>query len=292
MIPERYLSPEQWIRKGEWLVTTAPQSSLHLPEKLASKLAHRGDLVKAGDRLRVRLFPEETDPIPAYWTELEVLYEDDFCMVVNKPAGMLVHPTVPDQVETLANAVASYYACSGQQHRVRHIHRLDEYTTGPVLYAKNEFSQIRLDEAMREKAIERVYVAFVQGIVDPKLHKIDAPIGKDRHHKQRRRVSPTGDHAVTHVELIETFPHAGVSLVRLQLETGRTHQIRVHMNHAGHPLLGDTLYGGRDEYAAYQALHGELLRFQHPMYGEWMEVEAPWTVMFKELYAKFSGSNA
>ena len=289
MSSDKYLSPEQWVRKGEWLVTTAPQSSLHLPEKLAAKLTHQGDLVKTGDRLRVRLFPEETDAIPSYWTELEVLHEDEFCMVVNKPAGMLVHPTVLDQVETLANAVASYYIVSGQQHRVRHIHRLDEYTSGPVLYAKNEFSQIRLDEAMREKAIERIYVAFVQGIVDPKLRKIDAPIGRDRHHKQRRRVSATGDHAVTHVELIETFPEANVSLVRLRLETGRTHQIRVHMSYAGHPLLGDTLYGGSDDHAAYQALHGELLCFQHPMYGEKLEVQAPWTSMFKELYAKFSG---
>ncbi|OPA80333.1 RNA pseudouridine synthase [Paenibacillus selenitireducens] len=285
---EHGIRPAQWVRKGEWLVTTAPQSSLHLPERFARKLMQQGDVQTTGDRLRIRLFRDEEDATPPYWMDLEILYEDDFCLVVNKPAGMLVHPTVPGQQETLANAVASYYACTGQKLRVRHIHRLDENTTGPVLYAKNEFSQLILDAAMREKAIERIYVAFVQGQVSSTLLKIDAPIGKDRHHNNRRRVSPSGDAAVTHVEVVETYPDADVSLVRLQLETGRTHQIRVHLSYAGHPLLGDALYGGSTTYASYQALHGEELRFQHPLHRDEISVKAPWTPLFNTLRSTFN----
>lgn len=283
----RPIKQEQWSRRGEWLVTTASIEALHLPERFARKLNQQGDVQSAGDRLRVRLFPEERDDTSQFWVELEVLYEDDFCLVVNKPQGMLVHPTVPTQHETLANAVASYYACTGQQHRVRHIHRLDEHTSGPVLYAKNEYSQLHLDEAMRKKEIERIYIAYVQGQVPAALKKIDAPIGKDRHHKQRRRVSPTGDAAITHVELLGYDPKLDMSLVRLQLETGRTHQIRVHMSHAGHPLAGDALYGGSTQYAPHQALHGEELRFQHPLYRQWIQVCAEPPVLFQSLAAQF-----
>lgn len=277
------IGPRQWKRKGEWLETTAGQA-LQLPGRLQRKLEASGGIQQAGDRLRVRLFPEETNTTPAYWFELDVLYEDDFCLVINKPAGMLVHPTAPQHQKTLANAVTSYYECTGQHHLVRHIHRLDEYTSGPVLYAKNEFAHLRLDEQMRSKTIERIYIAFVQGQVSPALHRIDAPIGRDRHHSNRRRVSPNGDHAITHVEVLESYKRA--SLVRLQLETGRTHQIRVHLSHAGHPLIGDALYGGSTALMSYQALHGERLLFTHPLYGEMVEVQAPWPETLRMLQAK------
>ncbi len=203
-----------------------------------------------------------------------MLYEDDFCLVVQKPAGMAVHPDQQSQETTLNHVVASYYESTGVQTAVRHIHRLDKDTTGPVLYAKNEYAQLKLDEAMREKKIVRIYAAIVQGRVDPGLKVIDLPIGKDRNHGSRRRVSLTGQAAVTHVMSSEVY--RAHSLLHLRLETGRTHQIRVHLSHMGHPLAGDSLYGGSAVTFKRQALHGERLWFQHPLTGEEVEVFAPW----------------
>lgn len=205
---------------------------------------------------------------------LEVLYEDEDCLVVNKPAGIAVHPSAPGQGGTQFDSVSEYYRQTGNSYPPRHIHRLDDFTSGPVLYAKNLSSQKYLDEQMRNKAIDRVYIAFVTGEMKKIRGILNFPIGRDRHHNQRRRVSLSGQSAVTHYEVIEVYK--GVSQVRLWLETGRTHQIRVHLSHIGHPLLGDKLYGGAAEWIARQALHGEMLRFKRPANGESMAVTAPW----------------
>ncbi len=134
---------------------------------------------------------------------------------------------------------------------------------------------------MREKSIGRTYVAFVQGRLAKAKGRIDAPIGRDRHHPTRRRVSPTGESAVTLYERLETYPDA--ALVRLTLETGRTHQIRVHLSHLGHPLIGDALYGGRRDAIGRQALHGEALVFPHPFTNEPVAVSSPWPADFGAL---------
>ncbi|MDO7906895.1 RluA family pseudouridine synthase [Paenibacillus sp. JX-17] len=290
-----------WKRRGEWLEVTPGkaltgsdnkeeaalvwmQNVLGMPDKLLRKLRHEKGIQVAGDRLRLSLFKEAPLGIEPRWFELEVLYEDDFCLVVHKPAGMKVHPdgSREDGGVTLDHAVASYYQMNGLEVPVRHVHRLDSDTTGPVLYAKNDFAQAILDEQMRAKTIGREYAALVEGTVSPGLTVIDEPIGKDRHHNQRRRVSPSGQHAVTRVSLGEVLH--GASLVHLKLETGRTHQIRVHLSHAGHPLLGDVLYGGPAMAIARQALHGELLIFRHPLTGEAITVEDPWPADMQELY--------
>ncbi|WP_409341694.1 RluA family pseudouridine synthase [Paenibacillus sp. MBLB4367] len=287
-----------YTRKGEWLeLTLGPDRtglpaiealSGLLPAGFAKKLIDTDGVRIQGAKMRLRLFPEETDRYADEWAddwrEVEVLYEDDFCLVVGKPAGMAVHPASSGQRGTLAHAVAGYYACKGERCRVRHIHRLDEQTTGPVLYAKNELAQLVFDEAMRRKAIGRTYIAFVSGSVRDRTGTVDAPIGKDRHHGSKRRVSRNGDPAVTHYERLEAL--GSVSLVKLRLETGRTHQIRVHMSHLGHPLLGDVLYGGPDKLIGRQALHGAALSFGHPLTGEEVKVEAAWPDDLLELYRK------
>jgi 23S rRNA pseudouridine1911/1915/1917 synthase len=273
-------------RKGEWLELSGFQfqdadavqnvaDELAIPPKLWAKLQREGGVQTSVDRLRLKLFPRQSPGFEPEWHPIELLYEDDCCLVAAKPAGMPVHPAVPGQKGTLANAVAWHYEATGQDVAVRHIHRLDADTTGPVLYAKNELAQAHLDEAMRRKAIGRTYVAFVQGRVPQSRSRIDAPIGRDRHHPSRRRVSPQGDPAVTHIETVELYGQEA-TLVRLTLETGRTHQIRVHMSHIGHPLLGDTLYGGSAALIGRQALHGEALDFPHPLEGGTVRVEAAW----------------
>jgi 23S rRNA pseudouridine1911/1915/1917 synthase len=272
-------------RRGEWLeipLHLSKSESLEecllknyfIPQKLIDKLKQNNGVRTKTESVLLRLFPCESDDYIAEWAELEVLFEDDFCLVVNKPAGMAVHPAHAGRTGTLANAVASYYQTTGQSCKIRHIHRLDEHTTGAVLYAKNELAQIHLDEQMRMKSIHRQYAAFAEGLVQPNKGRIDAPIGRDRHHPNRRRVSSTGDTAVTHYEVIETFNDA--SLLNLRLETGRTHQIRVHLSHLRHPLIGDAVYGGKTKRLSRQALHGEVLSFSHPFFGDALDIHAPW----------------
>ncbi|RUT27794.1 RluA family pseudouridine synthase [Paenibacillus zeisoli] len=291
------------VRRGEWLEVMpgklpqnidGPSSAVHLwlketlgmHPKLISRLARQDEIKLAGDRIRIRLFPPRDFGFEPIWTELNVLYEDDYCLVVHKPAGIKVHPTGNERQPTLAHRVAAHYMGQGEQAAVRHIHRLDEFTSGPVLYAKNEYAQLFLDEAMSVKKIERVYVAMVQGTVQSPAFRIDAPIGRDRHHAGRQRVSETGKPAATQVTLLETLQDA--SLVRVTLETGRTHQIRVHMSHIGHPLVGDALYGGSTRYFDYQALHGEALIFPHPLTGETIEIKDPWPLEFTELHRRLA----
>ncbi|WP_106768516.1 RluA family pseudouridine synthase [Paenibacillus faecalis] len=287
-----------WVRRGEWLELTPGKAltghpdreeatakwlldTLEMPEKLLRKLRHHEGIQWRGDRLRLHLFPLREAGIEPVWSELDILYEDDFCLVVNKPPGMAVHPDDRDHEVTLNHVVAAYYEAAGEAIAVRHIHRLDKDTTGPVLYAKNEYAQLKLDEAMRQKEVGRIYAAIVQGRVSPDLKVIDLPIGRDRHHAKRRRVSLTGQTAVTRIIKSEVYRQA--SVLYLSLETGRTHQIRVHLSHMGHAILGDSLYGGYSVSFDRQALHGAKLIFPHPFTGERIEVTAPWPEDLLEL---------
>jgi 23S rRNA pseudouridine1911/1915/1917 synthase len=286
---------ESSVRRGEWLEIPLQLSStcslnewlltqLSIPQKLIHKLKLGQGIRQKTDRLLLHLFPQESDDYEASWMDIEILYEDDFCLVVNKPAGLKVHPTQAGEELTLGNAIAAHYLHTGQFCKVRHIHRLDEQTSGAVLYAKNELAQLKLDEQMRSKSIQRQYIAFVQGKVKSSKGRINEPIGRDRHHPSRRRVSITGDPAVTHYELMETLQYA--TLLRVRLETGRTHQIRVHLSHIHHPILGDVLYGGDVNRISRQALHGDILQFPHPFFQRIVIVEAPWPADLRELHSK------
>lgn len=280
-------------RKGPWLELTIPQreltmslqgdqellarwliSEMGMPAKLLKKLYGQKAIVWQDTRLLIQLFPDEAPSFEPVWMDLDVLYEDDFCLVVNKRAGLAVHPTSPEQTDTLAHGLASYYASTGQACKVRPIHRLDRDTSGGLLYAKNEWAQLQLDEAMRTQRVERHYIAVVEGKMKAKRGTIDQSIGRDRHHASRQRISTTGKEAITHFQCKLKQPQA--SLVELELETGRTHQIRVHMSHLGHPLIGDELYGAKPHTLNRQALHASRLRFPHPLTGEWVEVQSPW----------------
>ena len=283
------MSNRYWSRRGEWLELTPGRSLLQDQEQLEQWLRHtlrvpqhilkawrqQDGIRMAGDRLRLRVFEAEQDGTLAADLPADILYEDDACLVAYKPAGMPVHAASSAQEAArtaLSHAVACHYLWTGQEVRIRHIHRLDADTTGPVLYAKNALAHAILDDAMREKKILRTYAAVVQGQVKPLQGTIDAPIAKDRHINGRRRVAPHGDRAVTHYEVLRSGHK--LTLVQLELETGRTHQIRVHMSHMGHPLAGDRLYGGAANLLPRQALHGMALTFPHPFSGQMIKVEA------------------
>lgn len=282
--PHAHFPPSPGRKNGEWYVIQLPDGMSDLsiaqimkewriPSKLAHKLLHTNGVQKQRNRLSILLFPSEVPEFVAQWIDLNILYEDEFTLIVNKPAGCQIYPGEKGISGTLANYVAAYYEASGQACRIRHIHRLDKETTGPVLYAKNEFAHYHFDRDMQEKKIERIYVAIVEGIVKPDKGTVNRPIGKDRHHSSRRRISPTGVSAITHFEVVERF--ADHTLLRLRLLTGRTHQIRVHMSSIGHPLAGDSLYGGKQTWISRQALHGEQLHWNHPWTGERMNCRAP-----------------
>jgi len=272
----------------QWLLALA-----FFPDKWVNRLFSVGGIQLAGDIIRLQAFvPAAVDNDPLYRQASRplakpnsltatVLFEDDWCLVMDKPAGMPVHASAPGQAGTLDEAAARHCLSKGDPLPVRHIHRLDDETAGPVLYAKNDLAQLRLDEAMRAKQIGRQYAAVVQGRVRSRQGTIEAPIGKDRHHQARRRVSPNGDPAVTHYEVLEVFKDA--TWVRLTLETGRTHQIRVHMSHIGHPLVGDALYGGVSPLLTHQALRGEQLVFAHPFTNQTLTVLAPEPPWFRNV---------
>lgn len=271
-------------RKGDWYEIRLPEQYgaapasamlrfLPLPPKLASKLLQENGVQKSGNLLKLRLFPKERLGMEADWHDLNILFEDDFMLIVNKPVGMEVHPSAHGQKGTLANAVAAYFEMTGKACKVRPVHRLDKDTTGPVVFAKNEVASVILERSLKDKHIDRLYVAIAEGRFSQMKGTIDAPIGQDRLHSTRRRVSETGEPAVTHYEVAERL--GGHTLVRLRLATGRTHQIRVHLAHIGHPIAGDGMYGGKRTYISRQALHGEKLVCYHPWTGDKIHVSAP-----------------
>lgn len=294
------------VRRGEWLelmpgklnsqeqggrIAAALQwleQEYGLNRKWLASLEAAGGIKLAGDRLRIMAFPPKVSQYEPITESVEVLYEDDYCLVVHKPQGIKVHSDGVSREPALSNLVSGLYFSRGESVAPEHVHRLDEHTSGPVLYAKNDFARQQLEAAMADKQIGRIYVALVEGVVSPSLRRIDEPIGRDRHHASRRRVSPTGKPAATRIELVDTYPSA--SLIRLTLETGRTHQIRVHMSHAGHPLLGDALYGGSPAYLKHQALHGESLSFPHPVTGETILVSDPWPDDWKKIVHKLKAA--
>jgi len=233
-------------------------------------------VLREGDVLRI-LVPEEVNdsdssiiPVPL---PLDILYEDEDILVLNKPADMPVHPSAGNYENTLANGVAWYYKQQGKAFVYRCINRLDRDTTGVLVLAKNPLSGALLSAQMKHRQIRRTYLAIVQGIT-PEQETIDAPIGRAADSTIERQVDFTnGESAVTHYERLATY-HS-YSLIELHLETGRTHQIRVHMNYIGHPLPGDFLYNPDYSHISRQALHSHHLRFRHPITGEEMHFTAP-----------------
>ena len=231
--------------------------------------------VKNGDILTVHIQEPESSPnIPPVKLPLDIVYEDEDIVVVNKPAGMPVHPSLNNYENSLANGLMYYYQEQGKPFIFRCTNRLDRDTSGLTVVAKHMVSSSILSSMGMRHEITREYLAIVRGALNPSEGTIDAPIGRTGSSLIERKIDfENGERAVTHYRVVEK--QNGHSLVSLILETGRTHQIRVHMKYIGHPLVGDYLYNPDMEYIDRQALHSHRLSFTHPVTGEKMEFTAP-----------------
>ncbi|MEY8295577.1 RluA family pseudouridine synthase [Emergencia timonensis] len=230
-----------------------------------------------GDILSIKL-PEEKSDFPAEDIPIYPVFEDDDLLILNKQPGVIVHPTKGHPLHTIANGLMKYMQDTGQTFKIRFVNRLDMDTTGLLIVAKNSHSQDDLTKQMKANTIEKRYIAIVNGIVKEDAFTIDLPIGRPDPENVARGVMLEGGYpSVTHVKVLESFPKGkGYTMVELLLETGRTHQIRVHMSHIGYPLVGDYLYGGEAPWLLdRQALHAYKLSFNHPVTGKRLTVEAP-----------------
>lgn len=299
----QYYPPISYIVKEQedgMLLKTILQTRMGVSRKLLSrlKLTEQGIMlngkrvyisvkVSAGDRVEIRMEEERSDDILPQPMELDIIYEDDHLLAVNKPAGLIVHPTHGHYTDTLANGVVHYWAQKGWSYRFRAVHRLDQETSGVLCIAKNAYIHQHISEQMIAGAVDKRYVAIVHGVPDPAEGDIDGPIDRDPLEPHRRIVTPSGYPSLTRYRVREGYGETA-ALVELKLETGRTHQIRVHMNSIRHPLIGDKLYGtashGMDGLSANsrldrlidrQALHAERLVLVHPMSGQPLELRAP-----------------
>lgn len=245
----------------------------HQRLKVNNEIIPFSNILSSGDQINIELDDFEQIDFNPEDLPIEVLYEDDDILVVNKPAGIIIHPAQKDGRGTLVNRVANYYLQKGLNRQIRYLHRLDTDTTGCILFAKHFLIHSYLANNWDHETVEREYLALVTGQPFKSKDTIAFSIGKDRHNNNRYRVKYDGEKAITQYELIDQYPN--YALIRLLLKTGKTHQIRVHMSHIGHPLLGDSLYGGNQIYIHRVALHSSKIIIKNPVTGNIISVTAP-----------------
>ncbi|AOV06857.1 RluA family pseudouridine synthase [Sporosarcina ureilytica] len=226
--------------------------------------------LSAGTTIQFTVSDARSSYLPNEQVTLKVLFEDEHIIAVWKPAGMATHPTKDTEHDTLMNVVFAHVVKNGGQY-AEHIHRLDKGTAGVLLIAKHPIAKTIFDRMIENNEITRTYEAELDGTLKRPRGTINRPIGKDRHHSARRRVSPTGQQAITHFKVVER--KAQTTLVEAKLETGRTHQIRVHFAHLGHPVTGDTLYEGSETEDGNFRLTATALAFIHPFTKESITVQ-------------------
>lgn len=245
---------------------------------LNGDIATLDTIIKQNDYLMIDISNfEQLDYIPED-KKLEILYEDDYLLIINKPSGYIIYPDDKNKTSTVANFVANYYQKNNIDATIRHCHRLDIQTTGCLVYAKDLITQSAMQKMFENHNIEKNYLAIVEGMFFGK-GKISTPIGKDRHTNGKMVTHNNGQPALTFYEVLDS--NKRTSLLKVNIKTGRTHQIRVHLSSILHPIYGDKLYGSINESDIM--LHCYTLEFNHPILGKKINVKAPISFNFNKL---------
>ena len=269
---DSYLAKELNISRSK-VQKLIKQGLVTVNEKVISSnyLVKVGDFISVNDDLDYEISVEAED------IDIDVVYEDSDLLVINKASGMVVHPAPGHYSHTLVNALLYRFQISGgEKYRPGIVHRLDKDTSGLMMVAKNEKIHDKLSRMIANKEVERHYLAIVDGVIKHDTGTIDAPIGRDANNRQKMAVTDVhGKEAITHFRVLETFSNH--TLVECILETGRTHQIRVHMAYIGHPVSNDPLYGRGKSTEFGQMLHSKSIKFKHPTTGKelFFEVDPP-----------------
>lgn len=274
--------------ESEELIKQILRSKMHLSKRLIKKLKDNQRITKNGENVFVNAitkpgdivevdidFEEECENIVPTNMPINIVYEDEEYIILNKPAKIETHPTCANYENTLANALRYYYEENHIKKKIRPVNRLDKETSGLIVFAKNEFVQECLVQQMKSGEFKKEYIAIVEGTVEAESGVINAPIKRKEGSILERCIDPDGDIAITEYEVMQKLENRTV--VKCKLKTGRTHQIRVHMQHIGHPLVGDFLYGKRSELIDRQALHSYKIQFKHPINNQEVvyEIELP-----------------
>lgn len=246
--------------------------------------------IQQGDEIKIQDDQPKEISLKAQEIPLEILYEDKDIIVVNKAKGMVVHPANGNPDGTLVNAVMSICKDSlsgiGGEIRPGIVHRLDKDTSGVIVIAKNDKAHINMSEQIKNHEVEKTYIALVRGFVKESEATINMPIGRSTKDRKKMAVTKEGKSAITHFKVIERF--GNYTLLEVKIETGRTHQIRVHLTEIGYPIVGDTVYSnGKNEWNIQgQCLHAKSLKFKHPITGKEMFIEAPLPEYFENVISK------
>ena len=270
------LRVEQFLRRKRYSGQNLSEIK-RMPKSILVNGVHyymRQELSK-GDHLQVRICEtQNSEKIPPTKLPLDIIYEDEDLLVLNKPAGMPIHPSLNNYTNSIANALAYYFQSQGKPFIFRCCNRLDRDTSGLTIVSKHLVSGSILSDMTKYREVHREYLAIARGSVTPSEGTLQAPLGRKEGTIIERTVDwEHGEDAVTHYKVVKEAN--GHSLVSLRLETGRTHQIRIHMKYLGYPLIGDYLYNPDMEYMTRQALHSHHMEFTHPITGEHMSFTAP-----------------
>ncbi len=243
--------------------------------------------VQNGDKIKIEEEKPKEIELKAQNIPLEVLYEDNDIIVVNKPKGMVVHPANGNPDGTLVNAIMAICKGSlsgiGGEIRPGIVHRLDKNTSGAIIIAKNDKAHIALSNQLKNHEIKKTYFALVRGIVKESNATINMPIARSKNDRKKMAVDKNGKEAITHFKVLERFDDC--TLLEVNIETGRTHQIRVHLSHIGYPIIGDDVYSnGKNRWNVKgQCLHAKSLDFKHPITGKQIHIEAPLPKYFTDI---------
>lgn len=269
------------IDEEKILVNDKKQKSSYRPEK--------------GDCISIDIPEAHEIDLEAQNIPVPVIYEDNDIIVVNKPKGMVVHPANGNPDGTLVNAILAMCKDSlsgiGGEIRPGIVHRLDKDTSGLLIVAKNDEAHIKMSKQIQDRQVTKKYIALVKGVISENEATIDLPIGRSTKDRKKMAVDAKGKNAITHFKVLKRYNN--YTLLELKIDTGRTHQIRVHMSYIGHPVVGDSVYSnGKNEFGVEgQMLHARYLEFKHPITGEELKLEAPIPNYFEDVLQRLENNN-